>query len=136
MARNALMLAIPMISKLAGIASIGGSIANVSLIQRFLSGLTSIIAFTVLSALMAGMLIVCAFYGAYAWLLQYGMDQTSAVEVILGLMFFLTAVLASVAYWRLQELRKFPTQLLHREVPGLARVSSVVNAFLDGFHEG
>ena len=136
MLRKSLPVVLPFISRLAGFAQVGGTLANIGMMHRFSAGITSIIAFTVLSSLMAGMLLVCGFYGMYLGLVQYGMDSNAALMVIALVMLFLTILLGAMAYLRLQELRDIPTRFMRREPPGFARVGNVVNAFLKGFNEG
>jgi hypothetical protein len=122
-----------MISKLIGLASIGGAFMNVSMLQRFLSGITSVIALTVMGALTASMLIACAFFGIYISLVRYGMETEAAFITVLGLVFFLTVALAGLAWLRLQRLRELPYHImLRRDIPVVSKVHGVVNAFLDG----
>ena len=125
-----------MISKLAGLVSIGGTVANVTLFQRFLQDVTSIIALTVLSTLIGGILLASGFYGLFLSLIHFGMSSDSAVTTVLTIMIALAAGSAALAYVRVRRLRELPSQTLRTEVPVVARIESIARAFMKGYKTG
>src|SRR5690242_11676755 len=127
---------VAMISKLVGLASMGGTFANVKMLQKFLAGITGVIAWTVIGALMAGAVILFAFYGVYVGLVYAGMTSNAAVITIFFLLLLLTMFFAGMAVLKLQQLREMPYYVVrHNMPPAVHRVGGVVNAFLDGLTE-
>jgi hypothetical protein len=123
-----------MISKLMGLASIGSSVANVALLQRFLEGIIGIIALTIVSAMMAGMLVVSGFYAAYVGLMHYGLDPDAAGVTIILLACIATLSLIGWVVWQLRNLRELPRHALpHGLPPVMARATDMAQAFIEGF---
>jgi len=120
-----------MLNKFVGMASIGSSFANIALLQRFLEGIVGVIALTILSAMMAGMLIMSAFYGLYLGLTRYGLDPDAALVAVVAIGSFLTAALSALTVARLRQLRELP--LRTAPMPTLSRLTNVTHAFIDGF---
>jgi hypothetical protein len=116
-----------------GLASIGSSLANVSLLHRFLEGIISLIALTIVSAMMAGMLILTGLYGIYVVLTRYGLTPDAALVTIIALGLAITLALVSLTYARLRHLRSLPELILPRNFLPLARTARLTQAFMEGF---
>ncbi len=118
------------IDKVLGIAGMGSTIANVSLLKRFLSGVTTVIALTAISSTMAGMLLLTAIYGLYLGLIHYGLEPVAAVVAMGSLALIITAILAWMAVMRWRELRELPHIMTHG--PLMGQVNRIADAFVDG----
>ena len=93
-----------MFGKLIGLLSIGSSVANVALVRRFLEGIVGAIALTILSAIMAGALLVGGLYGLYMGLTRHGLDPDAALITMGAISVLLTATLVGLALTRLRQL--------------------------------
>lgn len=121
-----------MIGKLMGLASIGSSLANIALLQRFLGDIVSIIALTILSAMMTAMLLIGCFYGAYAGLTDYGLNPVVASVTVAGIALLLTALLIGLTVRKLRQLHELPKHL-RAGIPPFSRTGTIVHAFLEEF---
>lgn len=125
-----------MIGKLTGLASIGGALANVALLQQFLAKVSAIIALTIISSLMGGALLIGALYGAYAGLVHYGVAANAAFLTVAFLVLAICAVTGALALYRLQKLRELPRAHFSSHMPVLSRLEGIAGAFLDGLGVG
>ena len=108
-------------------------LANVRLLHRFLSGVATVIALTVVSAIMAGMLLSAAFVGNFILLVHLGLDPIAAgILVVVAVLAFL-GVLIAMTVRRVEELRDLPNRYLNFDVPVLAKVTDFVESFIGGF---
>lgn len=119
------------VDKLLGLAGVGSTIANISLLRRFLSGVAVVIALTAISSTMAGMLLIAGFYALYLSLIHHGLDPTIAAVTIGGVALIIVIVLAVMAVMRWYQLRDMP-RLLHVESPLIDQASKLAEAFISG----
>jgi hypothetical protein len=124
-----------MISKLAGLASISGTVSSVALLRRFLVDTTTVVALTVLSSLAVGVLILFGFYWIYVGLVYAGLMPREAVLSLTGTALVLTAVLIGWTRIQIERLRNFPSRPLHNEIPVVAKMTGIANAFWAGLTE-
>jgi len=121
-----------MIGKLIGLASIGSSLANLAMVQRFLEGLIGVIVLSIVGAAMTSMLLIAGLYGSYRGLTYYGLDHEAALVMIASVAVLLTAAVIGFTLARLRHLREISLCALPQEFPHLAHIPSVINAFLEG----
>jgi hypothetical protein len=119
------------VDKLLGLAGVGSTIASVTLLKRFLSGIAVVIALTAISSTMAGMLLITGFYALYLSLTHHGLDPTIAAITIGSVALIIVIVLAVMAVMRWYQLRDMP-RLLHGESPLIDRASKLAAAFING----
>ena len=122
-----------MLGKLMGLATLGSGLANVRLLQRFLSGVATVIALTIVSAILVGMLLVSAFIGAFFLLTHLGLDPVAAGILVLVTVFIAIGSCVALTVIRIQELRDIPNQTLNFDLPGMSSVIGIVEAFVHGF---
>ncbi len=121
------------VDKLLGLAGMGSSIANVSLLKRFLSGITVVLALTAISSTMIGMIAIVGFYGLYVALIHYGLEHSAAVVMVVSLALIVAGTLATMAAIRWRELREMPRII---ESPLLSQVGKLAEAFMNGLTAG
>ena len=119
------------VDKLLGLAGMGSTIANISLLRRFLSGVAVVIALTAISSTIAGMLLIAGFYALYLSLIHHGLDPSLAALTVGGGALIIVIVLAIFAVLRWYELREMP-RLLYMETPIISRASKLADAFING----
>ena len=120
-------------NKLMDLASIGSMLANVTLLRRFLTDVTGVIALTVLSALMGSLLVAASLCGIYIGLTHYGLDPVAGLFTVIALAFLLTAGLALATVRRVRMMREFSYHGLPQDVaPPISRLGSIANAFFEG----
>jgi len=125
------MLSIEKLLSLSGLAGVGGTIVNISLLKRFLSCVAAIVAFTAISGTMAGMLLIGALYALDLSLIHHGMTSLGAGLLSCGLAITLVMLFGVLAFMRWQQLRDMPS-LLSRETPFIHRAGKLAEAFIDG----
>lgn len=119
------------VDKLLGIAGMGSTIANISLLKRFLSGIAVVIALTAISSTMMGMLLIAGFYALYLSLVHHGLDPSIAALTVGGGALLIVIVLGIFAVIRWYELRDMP-RLLYMEAPIINRAHKLADAFING----
>lgn len=120
-----------MFEKLMGIATVGSALANVTLLHRFLSRFVVVVAFTVISALLTGAILIALFYEAYWELTEHGLASDVAVGALTILAIFLTALFAWLTLAHLRRLRGTPN-ILQQHFPAFSHLGGIVDAFVDG----
>jgi len=121
------------LDKLLGLAGMGSTIANVTLLKRLLSQVIIIVALTAISSLMTGAILIAGFYGLYLALLHYGTDPTAAIFITVGMALALTAAVAGFAVFRWRQMHE-----ASHETGGasLGRIGQIADAFIDGLLTG
>jgi MFS superfamily sulfate permease-like transporter len=119
------------VDRLLGLAGMGSTIANISMLKRFLSGIAVVIALTAISSTMAGMLLIAGFYALYLTLIHHGLDPSLAALTVGGGALTIVIVLAIWAVLRWYELRDMP-RLLYTEAPLIHRATKLADAFING----
>jgi len=122
-----------MLSKILGAATVGSALASVGLLQRFLSGIATLVILSVISAFMICALLAGGFYMAYHWLVLYGLDAYAAGMTIGIIVFLITAGLVALTMSQICRLRELPYHNLSPYGHSLPDVGHVVSAFIDGF---
>jgi hypothetical protein len=121
--------------KILGIAGMGSTLANVSMLRRFLTGVTVVIALTAVSSTMAGMIIIVALYGLYLALMHHGLDPQAAVIAVSAFAVIITALLATLAFVRWRQLKDMP-HFMNSETSIASQVHQLVDAFVGGLLSG
>jgi hypothetical protein len=121
------------VDKFLGLAGMGSTLVHASVLKRFLSGVTAVVALTVISSTMAGMIAVVGFYALYLGLVHYGLDYRAAVVTVSGFAVILTAALATLAVLRWRHLREMPRLL---ETPVFGDMGRIAEAFINGLKTG
>jgi hypothetical protein len=119
------------IDKLLGIAGVGSTLANISLLKRFLSGVSTVIALTALCSTMVGMILIVALYALYLALIHHGLEPQAALFTAAGMAVVVMAGLALAAVMRWRELRGMPEMLL-QPAPVISKVGEIADAFITG----
>jgi len=123
------------LDKLLGIVGMGSTIANATLLRKFLTNVMLVMVLTAISGTMAGMILIAGFYGLYLGLVHYGVDPSTAALSIGGLTLIITIGLASLAVLRFRHLRDIPG-VMSLNGPIMSRVGEVADAFIDGLLTG
>ena len=123
------------VEKLLGVATIGGALANVALLERFLTGITHVVALSVISGLMICLLLIGTFFGLYFGLTHYGLDPTVAALTVGALAFLITLGIIGLTVLKLRQLQELPVHAIHASMPVLAHLSSLAAAFIEGLLE-
>ena len=121
-----------MLEKLLGLAMLGSSLANVTLLHRFLSRVVVVVALTIISALFTGVLFLAALYGVYYALTYYGLAPQAAVSLIAIFVVLVTALLIAVMANQLQKIREIPHSLPSSGLPSFSQLGGITEAFIDG----
>jgi hypothetical protein len=123
-----------MLEKLLGLLSIGSSFASLSILHRFLSQLAIVLALILVSSLMAGALIIGAFYGLYTALVYDGLTRLMAASVVSALALGITLLFISLTVREVRKLRRLPSSSsgIHSKFPSLSSLSGIAEAFVDG----
>jgi hypothetical protein len=124
--------AMSIVNKLLGLATVGSTLANVTLLHRFLSAATTIVTLTVLSACMCCILLAGGFYAVYAGLIHYGIEPYTAALAVGALVVVLTVVIVTLTIYRVKRLRELPYYSGPRHMPQLSHIQSAAHAFMDG----
>ncbi len=122
-----------MIEKIMSVVSIGGTVANVALLQRFLSGVTVVVALTVISAFMIGLMLTGLFGALYFCLVHYGLLPEIAALMVALFALLMTITLAVIVILRVKHLRGLPSQMLRKDLSSLAPLGEVLESFINGF---
>ncbi len=122
-----------MLEKLLGLATIGSTYASLSLLHRFLVRLVAVLALTIISALMTGVLLMGLFYGLYCALISYGLVPDAAIILVGILMFVLTASLVCATISQIKKIRGLHPSPLYANLPGYSLISSLLESFMEGF---
>lgn len=122
-----------MLEKLLGLATIGSTFASVSLLHRFLMRLAIVLALTIISALMAGALLIGLFYGLYSVLTSYGLSPDAALVVVGILILIITASLITFTMYQLRMIKNLQPSPLRSTFPGFSFISELGESFLEGF---
>jgi hypothetical protein len=121
-----------MLEKLLGLATIGSTFASVSLLHRFLSRLAIVLALTIISALMAGVLLIGMFYGLFCLLTAYGLTHATSLILVGMLVFILTAALVLVTLQQLRQIKSLQPSPFKQTFPSLSYIGSIAEAFMQG----
>lgn len=122
-----------MLGKLLGIASLGGTVAGLTMLQKFLAAITTIVTLTIISAMMGGLFLICGFSLLYLELTRYGLDPAVALMLIGGVVFVITLTLVVLAVLRIREMQDMPVlSLVQRNAPTLAHAQEIAESFLSG----
>jgi hypothetical protein len=123
------------IEKVIGVAGMGTTIANASLLKRFLSDMTMVVALTAISGTMVGMILIVGFYGLYLTLMHNGLQEVAAILTVGGIVLVIAATLAGMAYSRWRQLHDLPGNMLE-ESPIISNLSKLAESFMDGLMAG
>jgi hypothetical protein len=118
-----------------GIISLGRSFAGTSLYRKFLSGVAVVICMMIVTGMIAGALLLGAFYGVYQGFMYYGMESTPALIATFGLGAMVFAILVMLTLNHLRSLVSIPQMLVRDENPIASRATDMVQAFIDGFRQ-
>lgn len=120
------------IDRLLGLAGMGSTIANISFLKRFLSGVAVVVALTAVSSTILGMLLVAGLYALYISLVHHGLDPAVAALTASGIALAIVIALAVLAIMRWYQLRDMPRLFDNMEAPIINRVSRLADAFISG----
>jgi hypothetical protein len=121
--------------KVIGVAGMGTTLVNASLLKRFLSDVTMVVALTAISGTMVGMILIVGFYGLYLTLMHNGLQPEAAIFTVGGIVLVIAATLGGMAYSRFRQLRDLPGNMLE-ETPVIGHLSKLAEAFIDGLMTG
>ena len=122
-----------MLGKLLGLVTVGGTLASVGVMHRFLLSMVNIIILAIASAFMACALLASMFYTAYFCLVRYGVPAYDAGIMLSATALLITTVLTVMTIWKLRQLRDLSCHGLHKDGEGLPDIGKVAVAFLEGF---
>ena len=126
-----------MIGKLISLLSLGGTVASVAMLKRFLAGLAVVVALTITCALMAAVLISGCFVALYFGLVRAGLSPDMALVSVGLLVLLVTLVSGWLAVLKLRELRELPFHAMDTSnVPSLGRLAGIANSFVEGLLAG
>jgi|GEM_PF-3521134 hypothetical protein len=120
------------IDKLVGLATVGSAVANTTVLHRVASGLTGILALTMIASLIGGALLIAGFYGVYLGLVYYGLNPYAAAVTVALLTIATLAILLLLLAVRLRHLKELSHYEVQRDLPGMSQIVKVVDAFMEG----
>jgi uncharacterized membrane protein len=121
-----------MIGKLIGVATAGGTMASVVLLNRLLSNLAGLVALAVITACLCCVVLAGGFFAAYIALLHYGLEPMAAGVVVGALVLLITLVFILLTLAKVRHLKEMPDK---SELPGIAKINAMADAFVQGFLE-
>jgi len=121
-----------MLDKLIGLTTIGSTLAGLTMLQRFLAGVTGVLALTVVSALMSGLILMGGFITAYFTLVHYGVEPMLAALTVTSATCMVTALLIIFTLIKVRRLKEMSQHHLYRDVPSLAHIGDIASAFIKG----
>lgn len=126
------------IGKLLGLFAIGKSFAEAELFKTLLSSVAAVVGFTVIASVIAGTLLLLAFYGIYFWMISSGVSVALAIAIIIGLMVLMLLILGCAVRCHLKVLYTLPQSFRENdpEHPITGFLQSVLHSFVDGYSSG
>lgn len=122
------------VGKILGLMIAGKGLADTTpLFNRLLSGIAAVVALAMLSAILAGVLVVGLIYVAYMALVQHGLDSDAAMFLMGGVVMVMVAILVSQLLGTIRRIKYIPAQVLARQNPLAKRATTLGYAFIDGF---
>ena len=123
-----------MLDKILNFIALSGTFAGFSVIHRLFEGMVSLMALVVMSAFMATITLLCFLAGFYLLLTNAGLAPVDAFLIIGGIIVVITSILIYITMTRLRLLHALSRNYT-KNVPGVTRFGSIVDAFLEGFLE-
>lgn len=106
--------------------------ASSVMVQRFLSGIATVVGLAVTLGLCMGALLIAGLYGTYRGLILGGLDADIALLCVFVIMGFIIALLCIVLRDKVRALKDAPAAIMHSEAPIISDVRQTVSAFVDG----
>jgi hypothetical protein len=119
--------------RLKDLIAVTGMVTNIALLDSFLTGVTNVIALTVIAALMSGLCLVGGLLLLYLGMTHYGVEPFIAALVVTGAALFIAASLVITVVLKLRDLRKLSHYTSHSNLPIVSRIGRIADAFIDGF---
>lgn len=114
--------------KIAGLAMLGGAVAEKLLLRRLLVGMVELLLFAIVVSVLSTALLITGLYVAYRLLLEHGLNTDTALLITSGIGAMLILALTAIALDRFRR--------LHRKLtirPALvSKISHVAESFIDG----
>ncbi len=127
------MSAMNNLMRILGITSLGASLVKAKLVQRFVGEIASVITLAIATGLMAGALLVGAFFVLYEALVHYGLEPLPAQVCVIGLALGTVAFLTKTLTDKLRGLRSIPERIVHTELPFSGHLNALADSFMEGF---
>lgn len=122
-----------MIGKLLGAATVGGTMAGVGVMHRFLVAAAQAMILVIISALMLCASLFSIFFIAYFCMLQFGVAPHIA-GIVLGIAILLvTAALVAFTLSQIRQLRTFHYRHFQAGERYMYDLRTIAAAFIDGF---
>ena len=112
--------------------TISSSIISATAARRLLSRLVVVLALTVIGAIMAGALIIMAFYGFYCGLIALGATTGPAVILLLLLAVACLAGMGVVIQKEMNGLKQSLPRNVSDYVPNMSSIMTTIEAFVAG----
>ena len=122
-----------MLGKLLGLVTVGGTLASVGVMHRFLLRMVNIIILAIASAFMACALLASMFYTAYFCLVRYGVPAYDAGIMLSATALLITTVLTVMTLWKLRQLRDLSCHGFYKDGEDRPDIGKVAAAFIEGF---
>lgn len=113
--------------------AIGGPVAGISMLQRFLSGMAVVVALTIISSIMAGAFLLVVLYAAGATMIAHGLTPPAALLTMAVFILIIALLFLALTLFYLGRLRNMPALFMHHNAPLAVRVNNVFESFLRGF---
>jgi hypothetical protein len=121
-----------MIDKLLGMAAVGSTLVNATLLHRFLSGIASIVMLAIVGAFLVCCLLAGGFALAFLELLHNGFDPYTAGLALGGIGFAITAVLLTLTMMRIRSLLELSAGNFLRHGYGTSDIGAIIDGFIAG----
>lgn len=121
-----------LIGRMLGMFAFSDFASESGFIHRVLHAMATVVAYTVLTGMLAGGLVIGLLYGGYLALLHYGVDDNVALVTVITVMALLTALTVLKVKLELSRL----TSLNYRAPSPVDKIADKVRPVVDSFWEG
>ncbi|MDD5585407.1 MAG: hypothetical protein PHY92_00430 [Alphaproteobacteria bacterium] len=112
--------------------AIGGPVAGMSMLQRFLSGMAVVVALTIISSIMAGAFLLVVLYAAGATMIAHGLTPPAALLTMAVFILIVALLFFALTLFYLGRLRNIPVLFMRHDAPLAVRLNHVVDSFFRG----
>ena len=126
-----------LLGKIIGVMMAKRTIADVTpMFHRLLVGIAAIVVLSILSSLLAGVLMLGLIYAAFTALVNHGLEPEAAMMIIGAVIVILTAFMVNQIFVSIKKIKHIPAQVLPKQNPLADRATKAGYAFIDGFMSG
>ncbi len=119
-------------SRVLGLLTLGRALKEGPIIKKLISQITVVIALTALSAMMIGVLFVCALYGIYRAFLYAGVGNDPAIVYTILVAVIITTIIIACTVSAFKKLHKLAKKMNDAGSPITSKARNIAGSFIDG----